>query len=85
MRKPISIALAFAFCAGAAAQQAPEAPFERIATVDHAPIAEMSGIARSATYEDTWWVHNDSGDTARLFAIDGEGRPIVPGWMKDAF
>jgi hypothetical protein len=33
--------------------------------VPHKPIDEMSGIARSRTYEGVYWVHNDSGDRAR--------------------
>jgi hypothetical protein len=65
----------------AVAQSAAD-PFEKIARVEHAPISEMSGIVKSATYEDVWWVHNDSGDEARLFAIDSEGKVIQPTWLK---
>ena len=32
-------------------------------------IKEASGIAASRRVDDVWWVHNDSGDTARVFAI----------------
>lgn len=50
----------------------------KIATVAHPPIAEMSGIVRSRTYSDCYWVHNDSGDSARIFAIDQKGRALMP-------
>lgn len=45
--------------------------------VDHLPIAEISGIAKSR-FANTYWVHNDSGDEARLFAIDRNGGVIIP-------
>jgi hypothetical protein len=37
-------------------------------------IDESSGLARSPDYAGLFWTHNDSGDAARLFLIDGEGR-----------
>lgn len=43
------------------------------ANVRHKPIDEMSGIARSNTYEGIYWVHNDSGDRARIFPIRLDG------------
>jgi hypothetical protein len=48
-----------------------------IARLDHPPLREVSGIARSS-HEGVFWVHNDSGDTARLFAITLDGKPVVP-------
>jgi hypothetical protein len=36
-------------------------------------INEMSGIAKSRRYKDTYWVQNDSGDSARIFAIHHDG------------
>lgn len=36
-------------------------------------IKEMSGIVKSARYPDTFWVHNDSGDKSRIFAIHADG------------
>lgn len=36
-------------------------------------LVEISGIAASRTSAGLWWVHNDSGDTARVFAIDDAG------------
>lgn len=37
-------------------------------------IAELSGCARSRLNPQRLWVHNDSGNPARLFAIDPQGR-----------
>jgi hypothetical protein len=46
-------------------------------------INESSGLARSLRQSDAIWVHNDSGDTARLFLVglDGRTRGIFP--LKD--
>lgn len=41
-------------------------------------IDECSGIAKSRKYKDTYWVHNDSGDSARIFAIHSNGKLIQP-------
>lgn len=45
-----------------------------------APVVEASGLAWSRTQDDVLWTHNDSGDTARVFAVgwDGTTRAIVP-------
>lgn len=51
----------------------------------HKPLSEISGIDRSETYKDVWWVHNDSGDTPRLFAVDGQGKIIFPGYLKGRY
>ena len=53
--------------------------------VTHPPIDEMSGIIRSGTYRNVWWVHNDSGDGPYLYAIDSRGRLVMPAWRRDAF
>ncbi len=49
-----------------------------IAHLDSKMIDEMSGIAKSRRYNDTYWVHNDSGDSARIFAIHKNGKLIQP-------
>lgn len=46
--------------------------------VNHPPITEMSGIVKSTQFSDTYWVHNDSGDSARIFAINSKGAVITP-------
>jgi hypothetical protein len=53
--------------------------------VAHPPIDEMSGIVKSRRYENVWWVHNDSGDGPRLFAIDSTGSVHVPPWRQGRF
>jgi hypothetical protein len=46
------------------------------ATVQASDITEASGLAASRRNKDVLWVHNDSGDTARVFAIDRSGAPL---------
>lgn len=46
---------------------------EAIATVDEPALDEVSGIVASREHDDIFWVHNDSGDIARFFAIDTRG------------
>jgi hypothetical protein len=41
-------------------------------------VDEMSGIVKSRRFKNTYWVHNDSGDSARFFAIRRNGDPIQP-------
>lgn len=52
------------------------------AMANHKPIDEMSGIARSRTYEGVYWVHNDSGDRARIFPIRLDGSVIIPPFVS---
>jgi len=54
-------------------------------TVMHPPINEMSGIVKSRTYEDVYWVHNDSGDEARIFAVRADGSVVMPSWVGDRY
>ena len=45
----------------------------------------MSGIVRSRWQENVWWVHNDSGDGPRIFAIDSTGAVHVAPWHKSDY
>ena len=56
------------------------AELELVGRLAHEALGEVSGIVKSAR-GDFYWVHNDSGDSPRLFAIDGEGTPLKPPWM----
>jgi hypothetical protein len=56
-----------------------------VVRIKHGPLAEISGAARSATYDDVFWLHNDHGDEARLFAVDSRGRVIIPGFLADKY
>lgn len=55
--------------------------YSPVAKIGFAPISEASGMVKSRRYEDVIWVHNDSGDVPRLFAIDSKGKVIFPGFM----
>jgi hypothetical protein len=68
-----------------AAQAAPVGSLQRVGTMSHPPLAEVSGIDGSRTYPGVFWVLNDSGDSARLFAVDGEGRAILPPWAAEEY
>lgn len=57
---------------------------ERIAEVTHPELGEMSGIVASS-YPDIYWVHNDSGDRARIFAIHSNGDIVVPRYVPAVF
>ena len=41
-------------------------------------ITESSGLVKSRTQNNVFWTHNDSGDSARLFAVDSHGKLIMP-------
>jgi len=69
-------AMTFSLSAGAA-DVIGAADVERIATVSHPGLSEMSGIVASS-YSDIFWVHNDSGDEARVFAIRADAEIVVP-------
>jgi len=49
-----------------------------------APLLEASGIARDPRDSNVFWVHNDSGNPAELYAVDGQAnlRAVVP--VRDA-
>ena len=50
-----------------------------VCTVEDPELNEASGLAMSLQHKDAVWIHNDSGDTARLFLVglDGKTRAIV--------
>ncbi len=57
-----------------AAGQGPQfLPAQHVGTVQHASIDEASGLAASRANPGVLWVHNDSGDTARVFAMNVQG------------
>lgn len=72
--------------AGALAEEASpvEGPARLLARLTAEPLNEVSGLARSS-YPGLYWVHNDSGDTARLFAIDLSGKPLIPTFLRDRY
>jgi hypothetical protein len=46
---------------------------ENVATVTGPELTEASGIAASRVNAEKWWVHNDSGDSARFFLVGASG------------
>lgn len=56
-------------------------PLERVGQLSHEQINESSGLIRSRLWEGVLWTHNDSGDEARLFAVDDQGQPIFPDFV----
>lgn len=46
------------------------------ATMKASAMSEISGIVQSRRSPDRFWVHNDSGDKARIFAIKRDGSVI---------
>lgn len=49
-------------------------PPQSAGTVTAAAINEASGLVASRKQSDVLWLHNDSGDSARVFAIDTTGQ-----------
>lgn len=56
----------------------PSLPFSRLAgLVTNSQLDEISGLAASHVHDDVLWVHNDSENKARLYAISRRGRLIA--------
>lgn len=49
------------------------------ARLDFKSIDECSGLIKSRKWKNVFWTHNDSGDSARIFAITRQGKIIKPG------
>ena len=58
---------------------------ERIGRVQHEELTEISGIAVSRQNRDVLWAHNDSGDSARVFAMKTDGTHLGIFGLADAF
>ena len=69
MWRPAAVVVAVVAFLPAGASAAPAPLF----TLRDPQIAESSGIVASATRDDVFFTHNDSGDTARFFAVDRYG------------
>jgi hypothetical protein len=52
--------------------------------LDHPELTEISGLT-SASMQDTYWLHNDSGDAARLFAINRSGTVLLPPYLASRY
>jgi len=51
----------------------PFLPGENVGTVANSSLDEISGLAVSRSNPGVFWVHNDSGDPARIFALNSSG------------
>lgn len=56
-----------------------------LGTIAVPDLNEISGIAASALHSDVLYVHNDSGDAARFFAIDLAGKELARFEVDGAF
>ena len=68
--------------ARAAGQAAPARLLSPLATIQDSLIAESSALQRSRRRPGMFWTLNDSGDEARLFAIDSSGATLHPAWFE---
>ncbi len=49
----------------------------RIGSFEGTPVDESSGLAASRTQPGVFWTHNDSGDSARVFAVTAHGQLLA--------
>jgi len=68
------------FAAAVIAGEAPVLPpaLAPVAHVQFPDLRESSGIVASRRHPGVFWSHNDSGDTARLFAFRRDGGAVYP-------
>jgi len=83
----LAVALALTGFSGALArhQEPPAVAPSPAATVAHEPVSEMSGLVASRRFPGVFWTHNDSGDAARLFAIDSRGMVLMPPFLAGSY
>lgn len=55
-----------------------------VGTITDRQLAEVSGLVPSRTAKGAWWVHNDSGDQPRLYALNGKGQLIAKFMVSEA-
>lgn len=58
------------------AQEIPTLQLEAYKRIDNPARNEVSGIVKSRAYENTFWVHGDSGTPDHIYAINSEGEII---------
>ena len=66
----------------AIAEPCPKGSIKRHGKVKHEDINEASGLIAT---ENWIWIHNDSGDSAKLYAIDRKGNPRATSTIEGAF
>src|SRR5687768_689361 len=50
---------------------------QAVGRIQDAQLNEISGIVESSVHPNVFFVHNDSGDSPRLFAVDRAGRLLA--------
>ncbi|MDG2177012.1 MAG: hypothetical protein P8M72_12910 [Gammaproteobacteria bacterium] len=58
---------------------------EVVGTFSADPLSEVSGMVKSRSYPNTYWVVNDSRNGARLFAVNNEGNNIIPTFSRFSY
>ncbi|MFQ5856151.1 MAG: metallophosphoesterase family protein [Anaerolineae bacterium] len=84
MKKPIILCLCLTFAIGLLFSHSLSAMADcptfiapaQLGTVESSLLAEISGVAASRKNADVLWVHNDSGDSARIYAMSIQGRHL---------
>ena len=61
-----------------------EEQLELITTLSHPALTEVSGMTASG-WPGVFWLHNDSGDEARLFAVNSSGEVLMPGYLASRY
>lgn len=59
-------------------------PGKQVGSVQTSRIKEASGIVASRVNRGVLWVHNDSGNSARVYALNAEGKLLGRYRLKDA-
>lgn len=62
-----------------ATHSAESSPLRHCGTFSARALRESSGLVKSRRYPDVFWTHNDSGDSARVFAVRADGAPVAGG------
>jgi hypothetical protein len=66
----LAVAIMTALVVAAPASAQKELPWTEVCRFDDRRLTEISGMAASLMHENVVWVHNDSSDAARLYALD---------------
>ncbi len=75
MRALMGVLVVLVIGTGVSAREEPVL-LERIASLGAGPSAENSGIVASRRHDDLYWMHNDSGNEARVYALRGDGTVV---------
>ena len=63
----------------------PYAPGRKLSVLANKAVDESSGLACSRTTPGLFWTHNDSGDDARIYLFDSQGRDLGSTRLRGVF